>query len=122
MNLNVLYGLVILLEQRLRFKTQYQDCLLALHHSLLIFGNSVRALGIKAKKPIKVGPVNTGSVAYPLVHNLANEAAAYRATFNVFGSEEDNIPIITGTVQLILFGISPGILTRYFWGFTQRKD
>ena len=49
----------------------------------------LRALRDKAKKPIKVGPVNTSSVAYPAVPNSVNEAAAYQATFNVFGSEKD---------------------------------
>ena len=35
------------------------------------------ALRGKAKKAIKVGPVNTGSVAYPVDLNSTNEAAAY---------------------------------------------
>ena len=70
-------------------KLSTKDCLLALHHSLLAHGYSVRALRDKAKKIIKVGPVNTGSVAYPAESNPSNIAAAYRATFNVFGSEED---------------------------------
>ena len=70
-------------------KLSTKDCLLALHHSLLAHGYSVRALRAKAKKTIKIGPVNTGSVAYPAVHNSVNEAAAFQATFNVFGSEKD---------------------------------
>ena len=71
------------------FKLEVKDCLLALHHSLLAHGHSVRALRANAKKPIKIGPVPTGSVAYPTVDTPANRDAAYKATFNVFGSEED---------------------------------
>ena len=70
-------------------KLSTKECLLALHHSLLAHGYSVRALRDKAKQKIKIGPVNTGSVAYPAHNDLKSEAAAYRATFNVFGSEED---------------------------------
>jgi beta-glucosidase len=71
------------------FKLEVKDCLLALHHSLLAHGHSVRALRANAKKPIKIGPVPTGSVAYPAVDTPANSDVAYKATFNVFGSEED---------------------------------
>jgi len=70
-------------------KLSTKECLQALHHSLLAHGYSVRALRGNAKKPIKVGPVNTGSVAYPVEDTLTNQEAAYQATFNVFGSEED---------------------------------
>lgn len=70
-------------------KLEVKDCLLALHHSLLAHGHSVRALRDNAKKPINVGPVQTGSVAYPTDDSHANLKAAYQATFNVFGSEED---------------------------------
>ena len=70
-------------------KLSTKDCLLALHNTLLAHGFSVKALRDKAKKPIKVGPVNTGSIAYPADDVSANISAAYQATFNVFGSEED---------------------------------
>jgi len=67
-----------------------KESLQALHHSLLAHGHSVRALRSNAKNPIKVGPVQTGTVAYPFENNPAYEEAAYRATFNVHGSNEDN--------------------------------
>ena len=70
-------------------KLDVKDALLALHHSLLAHGHSVKALRDNAKKPIKVGPVPTGSVAYPDIDTPANRDAAYKATFNVFGSNED---------------------------------
>ena len=70
-------------------KLSIKDSLQALHHSLLAHGYSVKALRSNAKKPIKVGPVQTGSVAYPFIESEKNNTAAYEATFNVFGSNED---------------------------------
>ena len=70
-------------------KLNIKECLIALHHSLLAHGYSVKALRAKSKKVIKVGPVHTGSIAYPSENNLSNVSAAFKATFNVFGSDED---------------------------------
>ena len=94
---------------------------MALHHSLLAHGYSVKALRDKAKKIIKVGPVNTGSIAYPADDVSANISAAYQATFNVFGSEEDKHDHHHGIAQLIHYGILPGILILYFSGIILNK-
>ena len=71
------------------YKLSFKECLQALHNSLLAHGNAVRALRHNAKQSIKIGPVNTGSVAFPAKENEENIVAAYNATFNVFGSEDD---------------------------------
>jgi len=71
-------------------KLSVRDSLQALHNALLAHGHAVKALRGLAKKPIRVGPVQTGSVAYPFENTEANRAAAYKATFNVFAAEEDS--------------------------------
>ena len=89
-------------------KLSTKDCFIALHNLLLAHGQSVRALRI-CKKNNKSRLCKYRSVAYPADYNLANEAAAFHATFNVFGSEKINIPTIIGIVQLIHCGILLGI-------------
>lgn len=67
-----------------------KEVLLSNHNALLSHGRSVEALRQNAKSDINVGPVPCGQIAYPVNNDERNIDAAYKATFDINKTDEDN--------------------------------